>query len=120
MLTIKELLREVVEELQDKAVRVPTAGSFDPVYAECECDQKAIGLTHIMLRIIPVPAHVNPSDKLRYVEIVGYRLPLPFKSSQIIKRGTKEEISDYLDDVDSVVNCMMEVIPQLGFNLMDI
>ena len=120
MLTMKRLIRRVVEELRDKAVCVPSAGSFEQIYAECEYDQNAMNLTHVLLRIVPAPAHVNPEGDLRYVEVVGYRLPLPFKSRLTIKRGTTNEIITYLNDVGAVVERVMEVVPQLGFNLIDV
>lgn len=120
MLTIETLIRMTVEELQYKALWVPIAETFGPLYAECECDKDAIGLTHIMLKIIPVPAHVDASGEQRYIEVVGYKLPAPFKSSQIIKRGTKEDITAYLDDAETAVKRIMEVIPRLASNLMDV
>lgn len=113
-------IKAMVEALRSRAVEIPASGDFDMAYAEVENEDKSICLTHILLRIIPVPSHLDSDGNLRYLEVVGYRMPKPYKSAQIIKRGTKEEIIEYLDDVDAVVKRVQEIAPQLGYNLNDI
>lgn len=89
MVDIYELGSNLIPKVE---AMVPEVGDFKAVYTECNVGDRNLCLTDILLKVESLPELLHCTDNLRCLTIVGYKLPAPIKCSQILYRGTKEEI----------------------------
>lgn len=115
MIDICELIRNLIPKVESK---VPETGNFNAVYAECKVDDRNFCLTDILLKVEQLPEHLHSPDDQRYLTIVGYKLPTPIKCSQILYKGTKEEILQILRS-ESLISRIETIIQRLNDNLYD-
>lgn len=119
----KDLLCEVrsmVDDLKRKIERsVPEEGDFRMVYSEFKNSHRDMCLTDIMLQFHPIPAHLTDYKTERWLELVGYKLPCPYKSTVIIFKGTKQETLGFLTQPE-VIDKILDLIPRLNYNLSDV
>lgn len=116
MIDMHELISQLIPKVESM---VPTTGGFKEVYTECKVNEKNLCLTDVLLKVEPVPDHVDSIGTQRYLTIVGYKLPRPIKCSQILCKGTKEEILDLLRS-KSLIPKTESVIMKLNENLYDV
>ncbi|MDE5886247.1 MAG: hypothetical protein K2H46_01535 [Muribaculaceae bacterium] len=110
----------MVAELRMKIERdVPEEGDFQMVYSEFKNTDRSMCLTDIMLKFRPIPNYLTDHETKRYLELVGYKLPVPFKATHVILRCTKEEVLRYLM-LPEATDKILDLIPQLDFNLSDV
>ena len=98
---------------------MPVSGSFGAVYTEYKVNDKNLCLTDILLKVEPLPEHLHSTDNQRYLTIVGYKLPTPIKCSQILCKGTKDEILHILRS-ESLIPRIEAIIQRLNDNLFDV
>lgn len=120
---LKELRTTVKSMIADLRLKiecsVPDEGSFPVVYSEFKNSDNEICLTNVLLKFVSIPEYLPNNETERWLELVGYKLPAPYKSTMIIFRGTTKETIMYLTKPE-VVEKILRVIPQLGYNLMDV
>ena len=115
-----EALLELVSTLTPKVESlVPGSGRFKAVYTECKVNNPNLCLTDILLKVEPLPEHLHANDNQRYLTIVGYKLPPPIKCSQILYKGTKDEILRILR-YESLIPRIEIIIQRLNDNLYDV
>lgn len=85
-------LRSLVE------AEVPERGDFKPVSARIKNSDPDIRLTHITLRVIPLPKGIEGYETKRCLEIAGLRVPLPYQSTRTILYGDKQKLIEKLDE----------------------
>lgn len=116
MIDICELIRNLIPKVESM---VPETGNFNAVYAECKVNDRNLCLTDILLKVEPLPVHLHSAPNKRYLTIVGYKVPTPIKCSQILYRGTKEEILQILGS-ESLISRIEITIQRLNDNLYDV
>lgn len=116
MIDIHELVSILISKVESM---VPEDGDFKAVYAECKVDGRNLCLTDILLKVEPLPEHLHSTPNKRYLTIVGYKLPTPIKCSQILYKGTKEEILQILRS-ESLISRIETIIQRLNDNLNDV
>lgn len=116
MVDVYELVSNLIPKVESM---VPEVGDFKAVYTECKVSDRNLCLTDILLKVEPLPELLHCTDNLRYLKIVGYKLPVPIKCSQILCKGTKEEISHILRS-ESLIPRIETLIQRLNDNLDDI
>lgn len=130
---LRDRVERMVEEMRGMARVTPEVGNFESVYAEFkitdtsrditdtsqERTDRGMCLTDVMLRLESLPKHLENHETMRWLSVVGYKLPVPYKSTVVIRRGNKEDILCYLDSQDIIIK-ILEVIPRLDFNLQDV
>lgn len=120
---IEELRLKVEGMIADLLVKieksVPDEGSFPMVYSEFKNTDKEMCLTDLMLKLRPLPNYLPNYEKDRWLELVGYKLPAPYKSTMIIFKGTKKDVLKYLSQPEAVDN-ILRIIPILDFNMSDV
>lgn len=114
---IQNLIYELIPKVREQ---VPESGLFNAVYADFENTDEELCLTHVMLKVEPVPKCIEGYINRRYLTCVGYKLPVPYKSTSIIKGGTKEEILECLLNDPSLITKIHEKVYQLSDNLLDV
>lgn len=110
------LINDIIEKVERL---VPETGGFDTVYSEYKNIEKDLCLTDVMLKVEAVPAFLDSERNQRYLTCVGYKLPIPIKSTLTMKKGTKSEILAFLRDEISAER-ISEKILQLDYNLQDV
>lgn len=122
-LKMKELRTKVESLIAELLVKIehstPDEGSFPMIYSEFKNTDREMCLTDVMLKFQSKPEHLPNYETDRWLELVGYKLPVPYKSTMIIFKGTKKETIEYLRQPESVEK-ILRVIPQLDYNLMDV
>lgn len=113
---IKKLLKDLRNKIDQS---VPEEGSFPMVYSEFRNSDKELCLTDVLLKFRPIPNYLPDHETQRWLEVVGYKLPAPYSSTMIIFKGTTKETLRYLSQPDAERK-IINVIPQLDFNLRDI
>lgn len=98
---------------------VPDEGSFPIIYSEFKNTEREMYLTDVMLKVQSIPEHLPDYETDRWLELVGYKLPAPFKTTRIIFKGTKKEIIEYLKRPESA-EIILKAIPELNDNLLDV
>lgn len=116
MIDICELIGSLIPKVESK---VPETGYFKTVYAECKVEDRNFCLTDILLEVEPLPEHLHSPDDQRYLTIVGYKLPAPIKCSQILYKGTNEEILHLLRS-ETLISRIETIIQRLNDNLYDV
>lgn len=120
---MKELRTKVESLIAELLVKIehstPDEGSFPMIYSEFKNTDREMCLTDVMLKFQSKPEHLPNYETDRWLELVGYKLPVPYKSTMIIFKGTKKETIEYLRQPESVEK-ILRVIPQLDYNLMDV
>lgn len=110
----------MVEDLKRKIERsVPEEGDFQMVYSEFKNTDRDMCLTDIMLQFHPIPKHLPDCQTVRWLELVGYKLPCPYKSTVILFNGTKQETLKFLTQPE-VIDKILSLIPRLNYNLSDV
>ncbi len=113
-------IKRLINDLQYKIERsVPEEGDFPMVYSEFRNHDKGLCLTDVLLTFRPVPNHLPDHETQRWLEVAGYKLPASYKSTMIIFKGTTAETLRYLSRPEAAEK-IINVIPQLDFNLNDI
>ena len=98
---MKDNVKNMVKKITLRAEReVPEYGDFAPVYEEFKNTDTSLKATDFMLKIVKPPSNIKGHEKLRYIELSAYQLPMPFKISRLIAKGTKEEILQQLKEED--------------------
>ncbi|MDE6338955.1 MAG: hypothetical protein K2K97_04105 [Muribaculaceae bacterium] len=120
---MKELRAKVEGLIADLLIKikhsVPDEGSFPMVYSEFKNTDREMCLTDVMLKFQAIPEYLPDYKTERWLELVGYKLPVPYKTTMIIFKGTKKEIIEYLTQPESVEK-ILDAIPRLDYNLMDV
>lgn len=120
MKELRDKVERMIADLQIKIVHsIPDEGNFPMVYSEFKIEDRDMCLTDIMLKIIPIPNHLPYDNENRWLELVGYKLPAPYKATTIIFKGSTDQILDYLNKPEAFEK-IMKVIPRLDYNLSDI
>lgn len=112
---IIELIKNLIPKVESS---VPRFGDFAAVYSECKNKDRRLCLTDVMLKVEPIPKHIKSYANQRYLTCVGYRLPIPIKSSCILFKGSKEEILKLLQE-EALISRFQSVIRKLSDNLND-
>ena len=116
----KEQIKNLLKDLRNKIEQsVPEVGDFPMVYSEFRNSDKELCLTDVLLTFRPIPNHLPDHETQRWLEVVGYKLPAPYRSTRIIFKGTTKETLRYLSQPVSEEK-LISIIPQLDFNLRDI
>ena len=110
----------MVEELAGKSSEIPQHSDFKIVYSEFKNTDKTLCITDVLLAVIPVPGHLDVGGRERYLELRAYKLPCAYKATKILKKGTMEEITDYLLQQTEVCEKIEKAIPELDLNLSDV
>ncbi|MBQ7126146.1 hypothetical protein IJO12_03585 [bacterium] len=98
---MKDKVKNMVKKITLRAEReVPEYGDFAPVYEEFKNTDTSLKATDFMLKIVKPPSNIKGHEKLRYIELSAYQLPMPYKMSRLIAKGTKEEILQQLKEED--------------------
>ena len=98
---MKDKVKNMVKKITLRAEReVPEYGDFAPVYEEFKNTDTSLKATDFMLKIVKPPSNIKGHEKLRYIELSAYQLPMPYKISRLIAKGTKEEILQQLKEED--------------------
>lgn len=116
MINICEFIRSLIPKVESK---VPESGYFKAVYAEFKVKDRNLCLTDILLKVEPLPEHLHSAQNQRYLTIVGYKLPAPIKCSQILYKGTNEEILHLLRS-ETLISRIETIIQRLNDNLYDV
>jgi len=115
-INIECLISDLIPKVRE---HVPETGDFTAVYSEFKNTDKRLCLTDIMLKVEAASKNIENHINRRYLTCVGYKLPAPFRSSNIIKAGTKSEILDYLNEA-SLAARISETVQHLSDNLLDV
>ena len=75
--------------------------------------------TDFMLKIVKPPKEITGHEKLRYLELVAYKLPEPYKVSRLIGKGSKDDILKQLKNPE-IYNKIEENLRTMSKNLSDI
>ena len=93
--TMKQHIEKMIKDVYARAEReVPEYGDFKMVYEEFKNPDKNLCATDFMLKV--VKPNLKGYEKVRNLELVAYKLPLPYKADRIIATGSKEEILEKL------------------------
>lgn len=106
-------LRQKVEQ------EVPDEGDFPMVYSLFKVTDDKLCLTNIMLSLIPKPKNLPDHETERWLELSGYRLPIPYKISTMVSCGTKKEVLTFLD-LPETIDKILQAIPRLDYNMRDL
>ena len=118
--TMEEQIRKMINDILNRAEReVPEYGEFLPVYEEFKNTDKDLVATDFMLKITKPPKNIENHQTRRYLEVVAYKLPAPYKSTRIIAAGTKEEILKALQD-EALCAKIDKAARELSDNLNDV
>ena len=99
--TMEQQVKKIINDVLVRAEReVPPYGDFAPVYEEFKNTDTSLKATDFMLKIVKPPSNIKGHEKLRYIELSAYQLPMPYKMSRLIAKGTKEEILQQLKEED--------------------
>ena len=99
--TMKKSLEKLINNIRLRAEReVPEYGDFAPVLEEFKNFDKTLEASDFMLKIVKPPKNIENHETLRYIELTAYKLPLPYKVTKLVGRGSKEEILKQLDQPD--------------------
>lgn len=112
---IIELIKNLIPKVESSVSEI---GDFNAVYSECKNKDRKLCLTDVMLKVEPVPKHIKSYANQRYLTCVGYKLPIPIKSSCILFKGSKEEILKLLQK-EALISRLQSVISKLSDNLSD-
>lgn len=92
-------METLIAELRSRVeAEVPDRGDFKPLSARIKNPDPDIRLTHITLRVIPLPKGIEGYETKRCLEIAGIRVPLPYQSSRTILYGDKQQLIEKLDE----------------------
>lgn len=116
MIDIHELVSILISKVESM---IPEVGDFKAVYSECKVEDRNLCLTDILLKVEPLLEHLHSAPNKRYLTIVGYKLPTPIKCSQILYKGTKEEILHLLQS-ECLISRIETIIQRLNDNLDDV
>lgn len=117
---MEEHIRKMIADLRRKVVTdVPECGEFPVVYESVENPDRRMCLTDIMLKVTKPPKELEGTERERYLELVGYRLPSPYISETVVGFGSKEDILKRLDE-EALVEKIMERLPHLEKDLRDV
>lgn len=99
---IEDKISAMIKKLKTRAEReVCEYGSFKIVKENLQSQNKESLVKELTLQVTPLPnvlkGEVENFEKLRYLELVGEG-PKGQTSSVILKRGTKDDILEKLDD----------------------
>lgn len=112
-------IRNMISKLRRKVVTdVPECGEFPVVYERIPNPDKRMCLTDIMLKVTKPPKELKGTERERYLELVGYRLPSPYISESVVGFGSKQDILKRLEE-EALVEKIMERIPHLDEDLRD-
>lgn len=117
---IHEKIESLVADLRMKIEQsVPDSGNFAMVYSEFRISERYMNLTDVMLKLSSKPNYISGYETERWLELVGYKLPVPVKSTILIFKGSRNEVLRYLDSPD-IIEKIQSAIPVLDYNLMDV
>ena len=75
---MKDKVKNMVKKITLRAEReVPEYGDFAPVYEEFKNTDTSLKATDFMLKIVKPPSNIKGHEKLRYIELSAYQLPMP-------------------------------------------
>lgn len=109
----------MIGELLKKIDAIPEKGRFPMVYSEFKVTDGEMCLTDVLLSVKATPDFLPDSETHRWLELSGYKLPVPYKATRIIIKGTNNEIKSYLQRPEAVEK-IRTAIPELDFNLSDV
>lgn len=116
---MNEKVEYLISDIRNKiANSVPKSGDFPMVYSEFKVTDREMCLTDVILKLSALPHHQPSYQTGRWLEVVGYRLPIPYKATRVIFKGTKDEVLMFLDSAEAL-NKIRRAIPDLDFNLSD-
>ncbi len=113
---VENMIASLREQIKQ---HVPENGNFPMVYSEFKIGDKDLCLTDVLLSFKAKPEYLPNSETVRWLELSGYKLPEPYKSSQIIFMGTKSETLEALEKPE-IGEKICNVIHALDFNLRDV
>ncbi len=120
---VKDLQAKVERLIADLLTKIelsmPDAGNFPLIHSEFKNTDRVMCISDVMLKVRSIPEHLPGYETDRWLELVGYKLPAPYKATRIIFKGTKKEIIGYLKLPESVEK-ILNAIPQLDQNLIDV
>lgn len=115
---MKQHIEKMIKNVCIRAEReVPEYGDFKMVYEEFKNPDKDLVATDFMLKI--VKPNLQGHEKVRNLELVAYKLPLPYKANRIIATGSKEEILEKLKSQDLQTE-LEQAVKELSKNLEDV
>lgn len=116
--TMKQHIEKMIKDVCIRAEReVPEYGDFKMVYEEFKNPDKELCATDFMLKI--VKPNLKGYEKVRNLEIVAYKLPLPYKAERVIATGSKEDILKKLKSNDLQAE-IEKAVKDLSKNLEDV
>ena len=118
--TLETCIKKFTQALHKRAEReVPEYGDFAPVYEQFTNPDKSLTATDFMLKISKPAKNIKGHEKIRNLEVVAYKLPLPYKAETIIATGSKEDIMKQLQSAE-IYTKIKEAAHNLSYNLEDV
>lgn len=118
--TLEACIKKFTRTLSKRAEReVPEYGDFAPVYEQFPNPDKSLSATDFMLKISKPLKNIAGHEKIRNLEVIAYRLPLPYKAERIIATGSKKDIMKQLQS-DEIYGKIKNAVKSLSYNLEDI
>ena len=93
---MEEKIKKMIKDILAREREVYEYGDFAPVYEEFKNTDKELLATDFMIKIYHI-SDENSKTK-RALELLAYKLPTPYRATQIIETGTKEDILNKLRD----------------------
>lgn len=116
---LRGLVEAMIVDLRQKVeLEVPDEGDFPMVYSQFKVTDANLCLTNIMLSLIPKPKTLPDHETERWLELSGYRLPIPYKISTTVSCGTKKEVLSLLA-IPETIDKILQAIPRLDYNMRD-
>lgn len=105
---------ELVDNLMSLADAIQDDGDYQPVSSEVSAEAKYGDGWKYLLKV-----YYQKDFNCHWLELAVYHIPLPYKCTRLIVRGSKDEILEKLNDT-SVVDVIERAIPDLHADLSDI
>ena len=116
---MEELIRKMIRDLREQVEeKVQEKGTFPVVYERYENPDKALRLSHLILKVTAVP--VEGKEDSRYLELAVVNHPTPYGCEKVLGLGMKQAILEVLADEENLHRKIMEAIPAMARDLEDV
>lgn len=94
-LTRDEIVRIVQQLARRIETELPETGDIGLFYEDFKHPDPKAATTDIMLQVKAFPEEMRTTDKVVYLELRCYSLPLPYVATKILESGTKHDLVAY-------------------------
>lgn len=119
----QELRRQVETLISDISKRVQSEavdnGEFPLIHEDFENTDTSLSLTHIALVAKSIQPDRYSPDREIMMDLVVYKLPIPYKSGVALVVGSKEKVLNYLKQPETI-ETIINSLPSLANNFNDI